>query len=85
MTIAIDNPTDVYSRPNARFGGDGTLEIRASAVGNCRRALWYEATGCEVTNPRSDDSLTNAGGRQRPGASGAAGHAAGRVGHHSHE
>ena len=48
----------MYSRPNARFGDDGTLEIRASAVGNCRRALWYEATGHQVTNPRSDDSLT---------------------------
>ncbi len=58
MTIAIDRQTDVYSRPNARFDGDGTLEVRASAVGNCRRALWYEATGHEVTNPRSDDSLT---------------------------
>ena len=58
MTMTIDNPTDVYSRPNARFGGDGALEIRASAVGNCRRALWYEATGHEVTNPRSDESLT---------------------------
>ena len=58
MTITMDKHTDVYSRPNARFSGDGTLEIRASAVGNCRRALWYEATGREVTNPRSDDSLT---------------------------
>ena len=58
MTLTIDTNTDVYSRPNARFDGDGTLEIRASAVGNCRRALWYEATGHEVTNPRSDDSLT---------------------------
>ena len=59
MTLTIDNPTDVYSRPNARFDGDGgILEIRASAVGNCRRALWYEATGWEVTNPRGDDSLT---------------------------
>ena len=58
MTITIDTKTDVYSRPNARFNGDGTLEIRASAVGNCRRALWFEATGCEVTNPRDDDSLT---------------------------
>ena len=57
MTLTIDNPIDVYSRPNARFNGDGTLEIRASAVGNCRRALWYEATGHQVTNPRSDDSL----------------------------
>ena len=58
MTITIDNPTDAYSRPNARFGKDGILEIRASSVGNCRRALWYEATGWEVTNPRDDDSLT---------------------------
>ena len=58
MTITIDTNTDVYSRPNARFGGDGILEIRASAVGNCRRALWYEATGWEVTNPRDDSSLT---------------------------
>ncbi len=61
MTITIDtidNPTDVYSRPNARFDADGILEIWASAVGNCRRALWYEATGWEATNPRSDDSVT---------------------------
>ena len=59
MTITIDETRDAtYSRPNARFDADGTLEIRASAVGNCRRALWYEATGWEVTNPRSDDSLT---------------------------
>ena len=58
MTLTIDIQTDVYSRPNARFGSDGTLEIRASAVGNCRRALWYEATGHQVTNPRSDESLT---------------------------
>ena len=58
MTITIDNPTDVYSRPNARFDAEGILEIRASAVGNCRRALWYEATGWEITNPRDDDSIT---------------------------
>ena len=58
MTTTFDSKTDAYSRPNARFGDDGTLEIRASAVGNCRRALWYEATGHQVTNPRSDDSLT---------------------------
>ena len=58
MTITMDQHTDTYSRPNARFNGDGTLEIRASAVGNCRRALWLEATGHQVTNPRSDDSIT---------------------------
>ena len=58
MTMTIDTNTDVYSRPNARFDEDDTLEIRASAVGNCRRALWFEATGHQVTNPRSDDSLT---------------------------
>ena len=58
MTTTIDSKTDVYSRPNARFDADGTLEIRASAVGNCRRALWYEATGYAVTNPRTEESLT---------------------------
>ena len=39
MTTTIDSKADVYSRPNARFDGDGNLEIRASAVGHCRRAL----------------------------------------------
>ena len=58
MTTTIDSKTDVYSRPNARFDGDGALEIRASAVGNCRRALWYTATGHEVTNPTPEESLT---------------------------
>ncbi len=58
MTITMDKQTDVYSRPNARFGEGGTLEVRASAVGNCRRALWLEATGHQATNPRDDDSLT---------------------------
>ena len=58
MTTTIDTKEAIYSRPNARFDADGTLEIRASAVGNCRRALWYEATGCPVTNPRTEESLT---------------------------
>ena len=57
MTTTIDSKTDVYSRPNARFGDDGTLEIRASAVGNCRRALWYEANEYPVTNARTEESL----------------------------
>ena len=58
MTTMIDNRTDVYSRANARFGEGGTLEIRASAAGNCRRALWYEANEYPVTNPRTEESLT---------------------------
>ena len=58
MTNTIDSKTDVYSRPNARFGDDGTLEIRASAVGNCRRALWYEANQYPVTNAPTEESLT---------------------------
>ena len=49
---------DVYSRPNARIDQDGVLEVRASAAGDCRRALWYEATEWEVTNPPSGDALT---------------------------
>ena len=58
MTTTIDSKTDVYSRPNARFDADGTLEIRASAVGNCRRSLWYEANEFPVTNARTEESLT---------------------------
>ena len=59
MTTTIDhNKADVYSRPNARLDGDGQLEIRASAAGNCRRALWYDATGHEVTNPKTEETLT---------------------------
>ena len=57
MTTTIDSKTDVYSRPNARFGDDGTLEIRASAAGNCRRALWYDANEYPVTNARTEESL----------------------------
>ena len=49
---------DVYSRPKARFDQDGVLEVRASAAGDCRRALWYEATGSEVTNPPTRETLT---------------------------
>ena len=59
MTTTIEhNKADVYSRPNACFDGDGQLEVRASAAGNCRRALWYEATGYEVTNPKTAETLT---------------------------
>lgn len=58
MTTTSINRADVYSRPAARFDEDGNLEIRASAVGNCRRALWYAATECEPTNPPSAESLT---------------------------
>ena len=58
MTTMVENRTDAYSRPNARFGEDGTLEVRASAVGNCRRALWYEANQYPVTNARTEESLT---------------------------
>ena len=57
MTTDIDR-AEVLSRPAAQFDEDGNLEIRASAAGNCRRALWYSATGYEPTNPTSENSLT---------------------------
>ena len=57
-TKTMDGKADVYSRPNARFDADGQLEIRASAAGNCRRSLWYAATGHEITNPTTEESLT---------------------------
>ncbi len=49
---------EAYSRPKARFDGEGVLEVRASAAGDCRRALWYEATEWEVANPPSSETLT---------------------------
>ena len=41
--------TAVFNRPAARFNGD-RLDVRASALGRCRRALWYAAPGQPVTN-----------------------------------
>ena len=61
MTTTIQKQTtdaDPYSRPAAQFMEDGLLEIRASAAGDCRRALWYAATGHPVTNPPTAESLT---------------------------
>ena len=54
-----------FSRPAARFDDDdnpasGTgqaLEVRASAALNCRRSLWYAATGYVPTNPPTEKSL----------------------------
>ena len=47
-----------YNRPMAKFTNDGKLEVRASALGRCRRALWYSATEQPITNPTSPESLT---------------------------
>ncbi|MDE2744728.1 MAG: hypothetical protein OXI41_01910 [Chloroflexota bacterium] len=57
MTTTAATSTDVFSRPAARFVAGG-LEIRASALGQCRRALWYTATEQPVTNPTQPESLT---------------------------
>ena len=54
-----------FSRPAARFDDDGNpasgtgqgLEVRASAALNCRRSLWYAATGYVPTNPPGAKSL----------------------------
>ena len=58
MTTETIDRAEVFSRPSARFDGDGNIEVRASAALGCRRSLWYAATGYEPTNPPSDDSLT---------------------------
>lgn len=50
--------TNPYNRPLARFSDDARLELRASALGRCRRALWYSATEQPITNPASSRSLT---------------------------
>ena len=57
MTTSAPASRDVFSRPAARFLAGG-LDIRASALGQCRRALWYTATEQPVTNPPEPDSLT---------------------------
>ncbi len=56
-TTSTDNRSEVFSRPSAEAHPDGTLEIRASAVLNCRRALWYGATAYVPTNPPTQESL----------------------------
>ncbi len=48
----------VYSRPSARIGDDGGLEVRASAAMGCRRALWLAATGYRPTNAPTDEAVT---------------------------
>ena len=58
MATTIEHREEVYSRPAARFDPEGTLEVRASAAGNCRRALWYAAAGHPATNPPTDEALT---------------------------
>ncbi len=57
MTTTAPASSDAFNRPAARFTDDG-LEIRASALGQCRRALWYTATERPSTNPTPPDSLT---------------------------
>ena len=66
MATTIDK-ADAYSRPNARFDEDGQLEIRASAVGGCRRALWYTATGHKPsTTPTESLTVMEAGNALEP-------------------
>ena len=58
MTTAVHTQhANAYSRPAARFQ-DGRLDVRASALGQCRRALWYAATEQPITNPTEPDCLT---------------------------
>ncbi len=60
--MTLSNPTparsrsSAYDRPAARFTDNGGLDIRASALGQCRRALWYAATGQLQTNPMTDET-----------------------------
>lgn len=58
MVIAQDKMSDVYARPPARFTPDGAVEVRASALGDCRRALWLHAAGLPVTDPPAPEALT---------------------------
>ena len=59
MTLNTPTPapsrSSVYERPAARFTDSG-LDVRASALGQCRRALWYAATEQPETNPMTDET-----------------------------
>ncbi len=57
MTTSAPSSGDAFNRPAARFQGN-RLDVRASALGQCRRALWYTATEQPVTNPTPPESLT---------------------------
>ena len=60
--MTLSNPTpagsrsSAYDRPAAQFTDNGGLDVRASALGQCRRALWYAATGQPQTNPMTDET-----------------------------
>ena len=58
MTTTTTDRAEVFSRPASQINEDGELVVRASAAGNCRRALWYSATGYQPTNPPTEESLT---------------------------
>ena len=78
MTKTTDtNRAEVFSRPAARFDGDGNIEVRASAALGCRRALWYAATEYEPTNPPGGRLADRDGSGQRPGTCGGAGDGSG--------
>ena len=47
-----------YSRPSAQFTDSGELHIRASAASDCRRKLWYYATGWDESDPTGPEVLT---------------------------
>lgn len=51
MTTTSIDRADVYSRPAARFDEDGNLEIRASAVGNCRPRPLVRRDGMRTHEP----------------------------------
>ena len=60
MTLSHPTParsrSSAYDRPAARFTDNGGLDVRASALGQCRRALWYAATGQPQSNPMTDET-----------------------------
>ena len=64
-TASTLDRAETFARPAARFVDEDNpvsdtgqaLEVRASAAMNCRRSLWYSATGFVPTNPPTEKSL----------------------------
>ena len=79
-TKTTDNKADVYSRPAARFDGDGQLEIRGVGGGQLPPRPLVRRDGLRADQPAHRGVADGPGDGQRPGAGGAAGDGAGRLG-----
>ena len=61
MNEQKERPTAHNQKQNpygATFDREGQLTLPSSMIGRCRRAIWYEATEAEPTNPPTSKAMT---------------------------